>query len=149
MEKYPHMTYQLMRNEATTLAYYESDKKKPIFAAGKRYEILHKWHDVWNFGFVVMEHIPVLKDAIPGFEKNFTEAFARIEEIPSLLSARLLKEHKKQTYVFMTQWSKAADYESWQKEQEEKQTFFAKKTRTDAYFANRPFTNRYQIIVEE
>lgn len=148
-DSYTQIDFRLMRGDSTTLAYYESDKNKRIFAAGKRYEIVYQWQKLWDTGCIIMEHIPVLKDAVPHFEGNFSKSYEAIEAVPNLLSARLLKEHRRDHYVFITQWRSLADFYDWQKEQEDKQTFFSKKTRPAAYFADRPFTNTYQIIKDK
>lgn len=149
MLRHPKIVYKLMRGNNTTLVYYEGSKKRSIFASGTGYEILFQHKPIWEFGFVAMEHIPVLEESIPLFEGNFAREYDAIKNIPTLLSARLLKEIKSTNYLFITQWESEAHYEDWKKGEEIKQSFFANKTRLSTYFANRPFTNKYHLIKEE
>lgn len=148
MERHTNVEHLFMQDHATTLVYYESKRKRSIFASGRRFEVLYEKNELWHLGYVVMQHLPVDKQAATLFLNEFEKHKRQLNETGSLLAARLLKEHRKNTYVLLTQWKTATDYKRWKKANETKQSFFANMTRLPAYFAHRPFTNTY-IIQEE
>lgn len=145
----PRISFHLMRSGATTLVLYESKEKKSLFAAGRKFQHLHSFDTLRQFGFVAMEHIPVLKEAVPVFEEKFSAHWNSLEETAQLMSARLMKEHRKNNYMLLTQWINQKDYDKWKKEIAAKESFFSNMTRQSAYIANRPFTNTYHIVVDD
>lgn len=149
MSRHPEIDCRFMSGDNTTLVYYEDTAAKSIFESGKSYQILYEYKPIWNYGFVVAEHIPVIVETTPVFEGNFSSQHAALENTPTLLSARLLKESNSNQYVFLTQWQSEVEYTAWKQEQEEKQSFFAHKTRLSTYFANRPFTSTYHLLIDE
>src|SRR5690625_4854965 len=99
MERHPSIRHYFMKDGANTLVYYEDTKKKSIFVSGRRFEILYKKADIWNLGFIAMEHIPVDKQSAQLFESRFEEHFSILNDLGELLSARLLKDRKRGLYV--------------------------------------------------
>lgn len=147
--RYPKTEFKLMRSGATTLIYYEDTKKKGIFAAGRRFKNLYEYKSMRDFGFISMENIPVLKESIPIFVEKFQSNQANLEKSSTLISARLMREHRKNNYIFLTQWLNEKDYEVWKANEHAKETFFSNMTRQSAYFASRPFTNKYHLMVDD
>lgn len=146
----PQTDFKLMGSGTTTLLYYEDTDKKSIFAAGRKFQNLYEYETVRQFGFIAMENIPVLKEAIPVFEESFQKNQTNLETTSTLISARLMKEHHNNNYILLTQWFNEKDYQAWRTKEESKEgSFFANMTRQSAYFASRPFTNKYQLIVED
>lgn len=149
ISQHPETQFNLMRSGATTLIYYEDERKKSLFAAGRKFEVLYKHNNIRQFGFISMQNIPVLKEAIPIFEEKFKENKINLEKTSTLIGASLLKEHRKNNYILLTQWLSEKDYETWKKEEEAKESFFANMTRKSAYITSRPFTNTYHVVIDE
>lgn len=147
--RHPETDFRLMRSSQTTLVYYEDEKKKSIFAAGRKFENLYEYQTVRQFGFIVMEDIPVLKEAIPVFEEDFQNNQTALEKVSTLISARLMKEHRENNYILLTQWLNEKDYLAWKAKEETAESFFSDKTRQSAYFSSRPFTNKYHLVIDD
>lgn len=140
--------FYFMKSDAHVLAYYESDRKKSAFSAGRSYEILFKTGELKETGFVVMNNIPVTEDNRPIFEDRFRNRSRKIEVMPGFVAFRLLKPLKGNTYVVLTQWEKRKDYELWTESEQFKQAH-DNKMRKPAYYGDRPFVHTYYLIEEE
>lgn len=149
MLRYPKTDFRLMKSGTTTLIYYEDSKNKSIFAAGRQFENLYEYQAVRQFGFIAMENIPVLKEAVPVFEEKFKNNELALEKVSTLLSARLMKEHRENNYILLTQWLNEKDYLAWKANEDKAESFFSDMTRQSAYFSSRPFTNKYHLVIDE
>src|SRR5699024_2976513 len=98
-EKRKEIDFYFMKREGNVLSYYESDKKKSIFAAGRSYHILFHTGQLKESGFVVMNNIPVTDDNRAVFEDRFRNRSRKIEKMPGFVAFRLLKPLKGRTYI--------------------------------------------------
>lgn len=146
--KHKQIHFYFMKGDTQVLAYYENERKRSIFSAGRSYEILFQSGNVAETGFVVMNNIPVTDDNRPIFEDRFRNRSRKIEVMPGFVAFRLLKPLKGNTYVVFTQWEKKKDYELW-KESTQFQQAHDNKMRKPVYFGDRPFLHTYYLIEEE
>lgn len=138
-----------MKSGATTLVYYEDTKKKGIFVSGGSYDVVHDSGMLELKGFVVMDHIPVSEEEMPVFEKKTIRQLTTIGKEPGLSAVKLLKEHKSNTFVILTQWRTKGDHQQWKKQAETHALNFTETAKLPAYFMERPFTNHYYMLQDE
>lgn len=143
-----HISFYFMKSDSHVLAYYESERKKSVFAAGRSYEILFQTGHLNKIGFVVMNNIPVTDDNRPIFEDRFRNRSRKIEVMPGFVAFRLLKPLRGNTYIVFTQWQKKKDYDLWTESEQFKQAH-DNKMRKPAYYGDRPFLHTYYLIDEE
>ncbi|WP_284139476.1 MULTISPECIES: antibiotic biosynthesis monooxygenase [unclassified Virgibacillus] len=144
-DNHPHFHLYFMRNDSSTLAYYEADNKQ-LFAAGRAYDILLSVGTLNEKGYIVMNNIPVTEDGQPVFENRFKKRQHDIIAFPGFQAFRLLKPVKGNTYVVLTQWASENDFENWKNSEQFQE---AHQGRKPAYFADRPFLTNYHMIKEE
>ncbi|HLR64057.1 MAG TPA: hypothetical protein VK075_01375 [Pseudogracilibacillus sp.] len=147
-EKHAQHDYTFMKNINNTLVYYETSTKRSIFTAGNKYDILHAYRSLPNQGFVVIQHIPIAKDALKSFQSKLTHTFENVTLTSGLECARILKVRRKSECHIFTFWEKEADYDLWLKEQNDQDPFLSL-VRQPAYFAERAFKSRYYILSDE
>ncbi|MFD1360998.1 antibiotic biosynthesis monooxygenase family protein [Lentibacillus salinarum] len=145
--EHPAIDFFFMRENTSTLVYYEGDHKKSIFASGRTYETVTTSGTLKENGFVVMNNIPVADEGKPIFEDKFKQRKQGVESMPGFQAFRLLRPKKGDTYVVMTQWASEADFDNWKHSDQFKQ---AHKDGSDvkppAYFLDRPFVTSYHMI---
>lgn len=138
----------LMKNRQTTAIYYESEKRKSIFAAGSTYSVMKDYLPIPEKGFVVMQTIPVARDSRKVFVEKLNRTFDTFTLAEGLIAARVLQAKKKDTFVIFMVWEKESLYDTW-KDSEEDETDFAELVRKPTYFAERSFIQTYHIIEED
>ncbi|HLQ71299.1 MAG TPA: antibiotic biosynthesis monooxygenase [Bacillota bacterium] len=145
---YPDISFSLMSNSAGALAYYEGNKKN-IFSAGRVYDIIATIGEIGEEGYVVMNNIPITDEGKPIFEDAFKKQQQVVESMPGFKAFRLLKPTKGNTYVVFTQWESEIYFNHWKDSDEFKQAHADQATMSPAYFAERPFINKYYMVIED
>lgn len=148
-DSHPTIDFYFMKRAASTVVYYESNRKKGVFVSGRSFSILSTYGSIRKTGFVVMNNIPVMEDSMAVFEDRVKKQFPLIENSEGLHAARLLKQVKSNHYVILTQWKTEQDYITWQKSDLFKQMDFLNMARLPAYFADRPYTASYFMLKED
>jgi heme-degrading monooxygenase HmoA len=146
-EKHPELNLFLMLGTGGGLAYYEDHKE--IFTSGRSYEILVESGTMQEEGFVIMNNIPATSEGRFVLEDNFRKRDQTVEHMPGFQAFRFLKPLKGNTYVVLTQWRSAEDYENWKDSEQFKQAHKDQSIKKPAYFADRPFTTTYNMYVED
>src|SRR5690625_4211973 len=142
-------TFYFMKSGMATLVYYEANKKKSIFVSGKTYEVLQQFGTINKTGFVVMNHIPIMEEEMSVFADRTKKQLEQKKHMHGIQAVRLLKEIKSNQFIIFTQWDNEKNYKEWQKTLEEKGHSFSQMARVPAYFADRPFTNSYYMLIDE
>jgi|SRR5690625_2406700 len=148
-ESHPNIDFFFMKRGASTLVYYEGNRKKGIFVSGRSFSVLSSYRTIRHTGFIVMDSVPVMEDGMAVFEERVHKALPKMERTVGLYAARFLKQVKSNHYVILTQWKTEEDYLKWQKSDSFKQMDFMNMARLPAYFAERPFTSSYFMLEEE
>jgi len=148
-DSHPTIDFYFMRSGASTLVYYENMKKKGIFVSGRAFDVLDSYQPMNKKGFIVMENIPVVEDGMDIFEERIKNQFPHIKKVQGIIAARLLKQVKGNTYVFLTQWETERAFIDFQHSKMFEKFNFTKMTRLPAYFAERPFTSTYYLLKED
>ncbi|MEC5423680.1 antibiotic biosynthesis monooxygenase [Virgibacillus sp. C22-A2] len=147
-DQHPAVNFHLMSSNAGGLAYYE-DHKKNIFSSGRAYEVLIQKGAIQTEGYVVMNNIPVTDDGRAAFEDRFKQRQNDVDMMPGFQAVRFLKPDKGNTYVVVTQWASAQDFENWKNSEEFKKSHQGQGTKPPAYFADRPFITTYHMLNRE
>lgn len=145
-DKHPNIDFYFMRSGTSTLVYYENTKKKSIFVSGRTFSVLYQSGDIFNKGFIVMQHVPVTEDGMKIFEEKVKNELPMFQAQEALIATRLLKQLKSRQYIILTQWRTEDEYIKWEKSDQHEKFDFSKKARLPAYFAERPFTSSYTMI---
>lgn len=147
--KHSHFDFYFMRNNRTTVVYYEHKRTKSIFVSGKTFSISNKTGSFAKKGFVTMEHIPVTEDGMEIFAERLDKLFPELADRTGVVAIRALQEHKRNNYVLLTQWKNKRYEELWRDSPFYKEQHVQQLARLSAYFAERPFTNEYYMIDED
>lgn len=145
--KHPDISFSLMSNNSGALAYYEGEKN--VFSAGRTYDIITTKGDIAQEGFVVMNNIPITDEGKPVFEDAFKKQQDAVESMPGFRAFRLLRPKTGNTYVVFTQWESEIYFNHWKDSDEFKQAHKEQMTMPPAYFAERPFINKYYMVIED
>lgn len=109
--KYPEETMAAMSNSETALLLHETNGET-VFNEPRSYEVLDSSGNIPGKGFVVMNNIPVTDEGGPLFEDAFTNRSKIPFNDPGLLALRVLRPLQTNTYVIVTIWEKAEDYQN-------------------------------------
>jgi len=146
--KHPDISFSLMSNNSGALAYYEAEKKN-VFSSGRVYDIIATKGEIGQEGFVVINNIPIKDEGKPVFEDAFKKQQDAVESMPGFQAFRLLRPQKGNTYVVFTQWESEIYFKHWKDSDEFKQAHAEQATMSPAYFAERPFINKYYMVIED
>lgn len=146
LDKY---NFYFMKNNRTTIVYYEHKRKKSIFVSGKTFSILKTYETIQPKGFVTMEHVPISGDGVSFFEGRAKKIFLDLTERRGVVAMRLLKQLKKNEFVIMTQWKSERDEQFWRNSPAYEYHNVRNFARLSAYFAERPFVNSFYMVEEE
>lgn len=150
IQKHEHKhEFFFMKNNRTTVVYYEHERKRSIFAAGKTYQILASEGTFQTKGFVTMEHIPVASDAVSAFLGQAKNRFPDLAGRLGVVAIRLLKQVKKNEFVVLTQWKSDRYEEVWRTSPSYAFQNLQQFARQSAYFAERPFVNKYYMVAKD
>lgn len=111
-EKHPDAHLLFMQDPDKTVAYYEGDDTS-IFKEGREYEVVDSVGEMKNQGFVVMNNIPVADEGRPVFEDRFKNRAGNVENREGFQAIRILRPLRGNTYVVLTQWRNAQDFQDW------------------------------------
>src|SRR5699024_12585066 len=103
-EKYPHKTFYFMRNEGTTLVYYEDTKPKSILVSEKSYQIQYGDSELVDKGFVVLDFIPITDEEGSYFEEKAKKQLNELAKDPGVTAVKLLSEKEKKKFVILNKW---------------------------------------------
>lgn len=148
-DKHTDIPFHYMKSGRSTLVYYESDKKNGLFVSGRAYKVLHSFGHIDKKGFVVMENIPVVEDAQDVFENNLNKFLPKLERAYGIKAIKLLQPHKGLTYCILTQWKSEDAYRTFKHSSMHDFYEETKLARKPAYFAERPFTSKYDMLQED
>ncbi|MBN6204850.1 antibiotic biosynthesis monooxygenase [Ralstonia pickettii] len=148
VEKYSSLSLRLMYNNEGGLAYYEHPNKE-VFQSGRGYEVLTAVGEIQEFGFIVMNHIPVPEESQPVFENRFVNRQQTVETMPGFQGFRLLKPKRGNTYVVLTQWTSIKDFENWKNSAAFAEAHKKQAAKPQAHFSEKPYVATYTMYTEE
>lgn len=147
-EKHRNLQFVFMQGTGGILAYYENDDKS-VFSSGRDFEIVLSTGDIQKQGFIAMNNIPVMEESQPIFEEQFRKRQKNIESATGFQAFRLLKPLSGHTYIVLTQWGSAKDFEEWKASPQFKAAHDKQIIKKPAYFADEPFLGTYHVVKEE
>jgi heme-degrading monooxygenase HmoA len=102
----------LMHGGGRSLLLHETDGKS-VFLAPRRYEVVSSAGKLKEEGYFVYNNIPVTDEGRPVFEHRFSTNTGKIESEKGFIAFRLLRPLDSDTYIVMTEWDDATDYDRW------------------------------------
>ncbi|MDN4606764.1 antibiotic biosynthesis monooxygenase family protein [Sporosarcina highlanderae] len=102
----------LMHGGGQSLLLYETEAKS-VFQAPRRYEVISSAGVLKDEGFFVCNNVAVTDEGRPVFEHRFSSLNGEIDSQQGFIAFRLLRPLDSDTYVVLTQWEKAADFDLW------------------------------------
>ena len=114
-KKHPNAPLFFMQDQDKTVAYHEGDET--IFEEAREYETVDFVGEMKANGYVVMNNIPVADEGRPVFEDRFKNRAGNVENREGFQAIRILRPLHGNTYVVLTQWRNAQDFEDWKNSQ--------------------------------
>jgi len=111
----------LMHGGGQSLLLHETDGKS-VFQTPRRYEVISSAGGLKEEGYFVFNNVPVTDEGKPVFEHRFSLDSGRIESQNGFTAFRLLRPLDSDTYVVMTEWEDASDYDRWKHSQDFKES---------------------------
>lgn len=148
-KKHTQFDFYFMRNNRSTVIYYEHKRRRSVFVSGKTFSIVGHDGVFQHKGYVTMEHIPVTDDGVEFFDERLNNLFPELINRTGVVAMRALKEHKRNNYIIMTQWKNKRYEQLWRESPFYEEQNVQNLARLSAYFAERPFTNEYYMIDED
>lgn len=102
----------LMHGSGQSLLIHETESKS-VFQTPRRYEVISSTGSITNKGYFVCNNIPVTDEGRPVFEHRFSSQGEQLETQQGFIAYRLLRPLDSDTYVVMTEWEEASDYDRW------------------------------------
>ncbi|MFS0688552.1 antibiotic biosynthesis monooxygenase [Sporosarcina sp. 179-K 8C2 HS] len=106
----------LMHGGGQSLLLHETDGKS-VFQSPRRYEVISSAGSLKEDGYFVYNNVPVTDEGRPVFEHRFSSRDDRIESQKGFIAYRLLRPLDSDTYIVMTEWEEAVDYDRWKHSQ--------------------------------
>lgn len=147
-KEHPNLNFRLMQNQEGGLAYYEHSPQE-IFQSGRKYEILEETGEIQESGYVVMNNIPVAEEGRPVFEDRFKKRKQSVEAMPGFYAFRLLRPVRGETYVVLTQWASAKDFENWKESDVFSEAHKKEAVKPSSYFFKNSYVSTYSMYEEE
>ncbi|WP_079480688.1 antibiotic biosynthesis monooxygenase family protein [Halobacillus salinus] len=113
--KHPDASLFFMQDQDKAIAYCEGEKS--VFEEGREYETVDYLGNMKPEGYVVMNNIPVADEGRPVFEDRFKNRAGNVENREGFQAIRILRPLQGNTYVVLTQWRNAQDFEDWKNSQ--------------------------------
>lgn len=102
----------LMHGGGQSLLVHETDGKS-VFQTPRRYEVVSSFGKLMEEGYFVFNNIPVTDEGRPVFEHRFSGGGGRIESQQGFIAFRLLRPLDSDTYIVLTEWEDASDFDRW------------------------------------
>ncbi|MFQ3543799.1 antibiotic biosynthesis monooxygenase [Halobacillus rhizosphaerae] len=115
-QQHPDAGLLFMQDHDKTVAYYEGEDLS-IFEEGRNFEVVDATGSLLETGYVVMNNIPVSYEGRPVFEDRFKNRAGQVENREGFQAIRILRPLKGNTYIVLTQWRNAQDFEDWKNSQ--------------------------------
>ncbi|MFD2657716.1 antibiotic biosynthesis monooxygenase [Gracilibacillus thailandensis] len=129
----------IMHNDVKAIAYYE-DTNPSIFETSRDYLVLAQVGELSEIGFISLSHIPVTEEGSPIFEMDYKQ---KVNEISGVVTARLLRPFRGNSYILLVEWDDPKDYHAWKK------TNPLPNKKEDSYIAGSVYTETFQVGEDE
>ncbi|KAB7704955.1 antibiotic biosynthesis monooxygenase [Bacillus aerolatus] len=143
----------LMENaEGATLVHETTGKT--FFQSPRKYEVIDAAGELADYGYMVLNNIPVTDEGRPIFEYRFKNRERMIENVPGFIAIRVLRPLNSDTYVILTHWQDQASFKSWQDSKEYNKAHEKKKTEAGVdnqphIFSSPSYVTTYTVPTED
>lgn len=112
-QKYANENMVAMDGQGNSLLLHETTGPT-LFQSSRQYDKIAEFGTLSEEGFFALHHIPVTDDGRPIFEHWMLSRIDEIEDEPGFIAYRLLRPKGRNTFIFLTEWSKKVFFELWQ-----------------------------------
>lgn len=103
----------LLHGQGNSVLFYETDKKKSIFATPRKFEVVVGRGSFEQRGYFAIENIPVADEERGVFEEAVVKAVSSLQNDSACIAFRVLRPVKAETFLIVTQWAGPVSYETW------------------------------------
>ena len=103
----------LLHGQGNSVLFYETDKKKSVFATPRKFEVIAGRGEFEQRGYFAIENIPVADEERGLFEEAVVKAVTMLQGDVACIAYRVLRPVKAETFLVVTQWSGPVSYEKW------------------------------------
>lgn len=103
----------LLHGQGNSVLFYETEKKKSIFATPRKFEVVAGRGEFEQRGYFAVENIPVADEERGVFETAVTKAVGDLQGDVACIAYRVLRPVKAETFLIVTQWAGPVSYEKW------------------------------------
>ena len=143
--KHQKETMFIMHGEGNTVLLHETEGKS-VFATPRSFDVLEGAHALEQRGTFVLLNFPITDETDALLEQRFVKEGAHIGATSGLISYRVLRPIKHDTYIVLTQWAGPASFEVWQQTDDYKALFgshSASAASTQNIFVSKPYVTKY------
>lgn len=112
IEKNAQQPLILLHGNGNSVVLHESDKKS-IFAVPRKFEVIGQKGQFEQKGYFTFYNMPIMSDERHVFEKKALDLISLLNSNDAVITYRLLRPIKEETYLFIIQWGGPASYEVW------------------------------------
>lgn len=144
-QKHSKQTIFIMHGEGNTVLLHETEGKS-VFATPRSFDVLEAANTIEQRGFFALLNFPITDDADKLLEQRLQKEAAQVAATSGLISFRLLRPIKHDTYIVLTQWAGPASFELWQESDSYKALFgsnSASAASTQNIFVSKPYVTKY------
>ncbi|MER1999169.1 MAG: Target of RNAIII-activating protein [Lysinibacillus sp.] len=103
----------LLHGQGNSILFYETDKKKSIFATPRKFEVIDGRGRFEQRGYFAIENIPVADEERYVFEEAVVKTVSALHGDLACIAFRVLRPVKSETFLIVTQWAGPVSYEKW------------------------------------
>lgn len=109
----------LLHGQGNSVLFYETDKKKSIFATPRKFDVVAERGTFEQRGYFAFENIPVADEEQGVFEEAAVKAVvSSLAGDSACIAYRVLRPVKSEIFLVVTQWAGPASYEKWKEHAE-------------------------------
>lgn len=140
----------LLHGQGNSVLFYETDKKKSIFATPRKFEVLDGRGTFEQRGYFAIENIPVADESRLVFEEEVIKSVASLHNDISSIAFRVLRPIKSEIFLVVTQWAGPVSYEKWKDSAAEFSSLIGSAaSTTQAIFTSKTYTSTYSAPADE
>lgn len=152
-ERYSDKRMILMHGGGQSLLVHETEAKS-VFQTPRRYEVISSTGELKEEGYFVCNNIPVTDEGRPVFEHRFSSGNSKMGAQSGFIAFRLLRPLDSDTYIVLTEWEAASDFDRWKNSPAFKESHQSSDTKefadnTTHIFASASYVTTYVAKIEE
>ncbi|MFD2639440.1 antibiotic biosynthesis monooxygenase family protein [Piscibacillus salipiscarius] len=120
-------------------------EEQHVLKEPREYEIVEEIGELKQYGYMVLNNIPVTSEGGPILEDKFKQRSGSIESAEGFEAFRILRPTRDNTYIILTQWKHVDDFMQWKNSQDFKKSH-ANQEQKPSYVSGHSYVTQLDVI---